>query len=801
LRFGFFDDEHKEYVITRPDTPRSWSNYLGSTEYGAIITNNAGGYSFFTSAAQGRFTRWRPNNLPMDRPGRYFYLRDRDSGDYWSASWQPVGKPLDKFKSICRHGTAYTIIESEYSGVRTEAIYFVPLKRNFECWLLKVTNASERKRRLSIFPFVEYSSHWQILMDWVNLQYTQFIVEMKVVDGIINHCTNPFLPVVRGDFAADPQSRHTFFALVSADIVGFDTDREKFIGDYRGYNNPVAVERGKCMNSIAVGDNGCGVLQTDLKLDPGESKELLVLIGIGQAEVEGKTAVQEFSDLGKAHREFENVKSHWHSRLESMTVRTPDAEFDSMMNTWNPYNCLITYAWSRAASIVYAGERDGLGYRDTVQDLLGVLPIISDEAEKRLELMITGQVSTGGAMPVVRQFSHRPGYEKPPSENEYRSDDCLWLFNTVPAYVKETGHIDFYRKVLPYADKYEDTVLGHLRRAIEFNLNHSGEYDLPCGLAADWNDCVQLGQKGESVFVAFQLRFALKTYMDINDAFGNKDDFSWAKDNLERLDANLKKHAWDGEWFLRGFREDGSTFGSKKNDEGKIFLNPQTWAVISGHASKELAEQIMQNAREHLWTEYGLKICDPPYEKTDISLMKAALFNKGMKENGSIFCHTQGWAVIAEAMLGHGDKAFELFRAYMPASYNERAEVREIEPYVYSQFVNSPLSPRHGAARLPWLTGAAAWSYYAATQYILGIMPEVEGLRIDPCVPSSWKSFEATRVFRGKQFYIEVSNPDGVEKGVLEILMNGKRVEGNLITVGYMTDFNEVKVVMGKMEG
>jgi cellobiose phosphorylase len=798
LQFGYFDDENKEYVITRPDTPRSWSNYLGSTEYGAVITNNGGGYSFFNSAAQGRFTRWRPNNIPMDQPGRYFYLRDRDSGDYWSASWQPVGKPLDKFKSICRHGTAYTVIESEYAGVRTETCYFVPLDRQFECWLLRVMNAGDRKRRLSVFPFIEYSSHWQMWMDWVNLQYTQFIIEMKVVDNIINHCTNPFLPVVRGDFAADPQSRHTFFALVGAEIAGFDTDREKFVGPYRGYRDPLIVEQGNCANSIAVGDNGCGAFQTDLEIMPGESKEMLVLMGIGQAEVEGKAAVREFSDLKRAHQEFEKLRSYWHSRLESVKVKTPDPDFDSMMNTWNPYNCLITYAWSRAASIVYAGERDGLGYRDTVQDLLGILSIIPDEAEKRLELMITGQVSTGGAMPVVKQFSHHPGHERPPSENEYRSDDCLWLFNTVPAYVKETGRVDFYRKVLPYADKGEDTVLGHMRRAIEFSLDHSGSHGLPCGLAADWNDCVQLGQKGESVFVGFQLRFALKTYVEIGESLGIKHGISWAKEHLEVLDAILTRHAWDGEWFLRGYRENGATFGSKKNDEGKMFLNPQTWAVISGHATQELAELIMQKSRVHLWTEYGLEICNPPYEKTEISVMKAALFNKGMKENGSIFCHTQGWAVIAEAMLGHGRIAYEIFHAYMPASYNERAEVREIEPYVYSQFINSPESPRRGASRLPWLSGSAAWSYYAATQYILGIRPEVEGLRIDPCIPSSWKSFEVTRVFRGKKLHIEVSNPGGFEKGVKEILLNDKRIDGSLIPIDRMNGMNEAKVVMGK---
>ena len=800
MQFGYFDDERHEYVITRPDTPRSWSNYLGSTDYGAVITNNAGGYSFFRSAAHGRFTRWRPNNIPMDQPGRYFYIRDRSSGEFWSASWQPVGKPLsdEEYTSVCRHGTAYTAIESEFENIRTESTYFVPLERRFECWLLKITNTGQRCRRLSIFPFIEYSSHWHLWMDWVNLQYTQYILRMKVVDGIIDHCINPYLPVVRGDFAADPQSRHTFFALVGSPVSGYDTDLNKFIGPYHSYADPTVVAEGKCTNSIAAGDNGCGVFQTDIEIHPGESREMLVLMGIGQAEVEGRAAVGEFCDPGVARVELDNLKEHCHSMLKSLNVETPDPEFNSMINTWSPYNCLITYAWSRAASIVYAGERDGLGYRDTVQDILGVLSIIPEEAKERLELMITGQASSGGGMPVVKQFDHKPGHEKSPSESEYRSDDTLWLFNTIPAYVNETGDVSFYDKVLPYADEGEATVLAHMRRAIEFSLERSGSHGLPCGLAADWNDCVQLGQKGESVFVAFQLRYALKVYSEICGFLEKEDEQRWAAGELETLDLNIAAHAWDGEWFLRGYREDGSTFGSKMNDEGRIFLNPQTWALMSGYVSNEVAEQIMENVSGMLRTQYGLIISAPSFDKTDISVMKAALFNKGMKENGSIFCHTQGWAVIAETLLGHGKTAFDLFRAYMPAAYNEKAEIREIEPYVYCQSTHGPDSPRFGVSRLPWLSGSAAWSYFAATQYILGIRPECGGLRIDPCIPPDWKSFWIERRFRGKNLKIEIVNPDGVERGIREIAMNGRQVAGNLISPDIMGDLNIVHVVMGK---
>jgi len=797
MQFGHFDDQNKEYVIDRPNTPRSWSNYLGSTEYGAIITNNAGGYSFYKSAAQGRFTRLRFNAIPMDQPGRYIYIHDRDSKDYWSASWQPVGKPLKEYKTMCRHGTAYTIISSEYSAIKTEITYFVPLDRYFECWLLKVTNQDSKKRRLRLFTFVEYANNWFMWQDFVNLQYTQSILCMDVVDNIIDHGINVLLPDGSGDFDNHDGNRHTFLGVVGAEISGYDTDRDIFLGPYRSYHNPLVVEKGECTNSLAVGDNGCGTLQIDIDLKPGQSKELAVLMGIGKAAKEGKKAINEFKNLKKVLDEFNKVKHYWHARLEGMTVETPDSEFNSMTNMWSPFNCLITYAWSRAASLVYSGERDGLGYRDTVQDLLGVLHTIPEEAGKRLELMITGQVSTGGAMPVVRPWDHNPGSEETPEEEEYRSDDCLWLFNTIEAYVKETGNVGFYDKVLPYADKGEDTVLGHMKQVILFNLNRSGAHGLPCGLSADWNDCLQLGHDGETVFVAFQLRYALKTYIDICNMLNRPKEVKWARGHLESLDKNLNKHAWDGDWFIRAYRYDGMKFGSKENEEGSLWLNPQSWSVFSGHASSKQAQKVTTAVRKRLATDYGIVILDPPYEKTDHRIAKAPLFNKGMKENGAIFCHTQGWAVIAETMLGHGNQAYKYYRAFMPAAYNTKAEIRQIEPYVYCQFTHSKYSPRYGASRLPWLSGSATWAYYTATQYILGIQPDYLGLKIDPCIPSLWRQFSAIRKFRKKILNIKVQNDSGVQKGVKKIIINGKEIKGNFIPLNKMKKNNKVIVLMG----
>ncbi|HON52491.1 MAG TPA: hypothetical protein PLS12_04740 [Bacteroidales bacterium] len=796
MQYGYFDDENKEYVITRPDTPRSWCNYLGDVNYGALITNNAGGFSFYKSAAQGRFMRFRPNTIPMDQPGRYIYIHDKNSKDFWSTSWQPVAKPLEAYKTKTRHGSAYTVIESEYSNIVTETKYFVPLGKHYECWKLTITNNDSTTRNLRLFTYVEYATHWNLHQDIINLQYSQYIVRMDMHNGIINHASNPYLPVVKNNFNAE-QSRHTFLALVGADVTGFDTDREVFIGPYRSYNNPLVVEKGECSNSLAQGDNGCGTLQWDIELAPGKTKEIVILMGIGQAFDEGEQAKREISSPAVAESEFIKVQQHWHNRIQGMTVQTPDSEMNSQLNMWSPFNCLMTFAWSRAASIVYSGERDGLGYRDTVQDMLGVLHIIPDEVTERLELMLTGQESNGGAMPVVKPFNHTPGSMPKTPDHEYRSDDCMWLFNAVPSYVKETGDISFYNKVLPYSDKGEATVLGHLRRAIEFNLERTGAHNLPLGLAADWNDCLILGEKGETVFVAFQLRYALKTYIEICSLLDNRTEIAWAEHELAILDETIQTHAWDGEWFIRAYNEKGEKYGSKENEEGSIWLNPQTWAVYSEFAKGDMMHTILNNVEKRLATEYGVMIIDPPYVKTDLAAIKAPLFNAGMKENGAIFQHPQGWAIIAEAMRGNGENAYKYYRASMPAAYNTKAEIREIEPYVYAQSTHSKYSSRFGASRLSWLTGAATWAYYAATQYILGIQPQYNGLCIEPCIPSEWKEYKISRKFRGNVLQIHVKNPKNIQKGVQTISINGETIEGNLIPIDKLVNNANIEVIMG----
>lgn len=791
MRYGYFDDDNKEYVIERPDTPRSWTNYLGNTTYGAIITNNAGGYSFYKSSAQGRFMRFGFNNV-LDQPGRYFYLRDRDSGDYWSSSWQPVARPLDRYRSECRHGTAYTCITSDYAGIRTETTYFVPLGSEFEVWLAVVKNTSDAPRRLRLFTYVEYANEWHIFHDSMNLQYSQYIVKTEVVKNTVWQSVLGHLPEDPEHFENRDQSRHTFFTLSGADVVGFDTRREVFLGQYGTYAAPAIVRAGECTGSLAHGDNACGVLSVDIELAPGEERELVVLLGVGTPAAAGAEAAKKVPDAAAARRELGALKEYWHGRLGRVKVETPDADFDSMVNVWNAYNALITYAWSRAASLVYAGDRDGLGYRDTVQDLLGVLPAIADEAVARLELMLTGQCSTGGAMRVVKPFNHRPGKE--PCETRYRADDCLWLFNTVPAYVKETGKLEFFDRVLPYADSGQATVLGHLRRALEFNLERTGRHGLPCGLEADWNDCLKLGPAGESLFVAFQLRFGLREYAQIAQLLGRSDERTWALGKLEALDASLQKHGWDGDWFLRAYCEDGSTIGSHRDEEGSLYLNAQSWAVLSGAATPEQGRRAMQAVHERLATPFGIALCDPPYQVVSHEVVRAVLYNPGQKENAGIFCHPQAWAVMAEVMLGNNERAYEYYRAYMPSAYNDRAEVREIEPYVHCQSTHGRHSKLYGKSRLPWLSGTASWSYYAATHAILGVQPEYEGLRFRPCLPSRWPEVTVERVFRDKRFIIHVKNGG---KRLQRLVANGREYGGDFMPCADFLDVNHVEIELG----
>ena len=789
MNYGYFDADAREYVITRPDTPRAWSNYMGSRLYGGIITAGAGGYSFTRSPAEGRILRHRYNSVPADMPGRQFYLRDADSGDYWSAAWQATGKPLDRYKTETRFGPGYATIDSTYAGIRTRSTYFIPLDAEFEYWRLHVTNTGPSPRRLRLFAFCEFTTEWNLINDTLNLQFAQYIARARFDDGFIAADSCNQLPEDPGNFANRDQSRHWWMTMCGCTVTGHDGDREAFIGAYGGFHAPAAVVAGGCTGSQGFGDNICGALQSEVALAPGESADVLVMLGIGRADVHGRKARDESGSVASCERELERLKSHWHGLLETIEVRTPEPAFDHMVNTWGAYNALMTFEWSRSCSLVYTGDqRDGYGFRDTVQDCLGVTAMQPDEVRARLLLMLSAQDSTGGAQPEVRPWSHRPGHMPPTPAGHYRSDDCLWFFNAIPAYVAETGDTGFYNETVPYADKGQATVFGHLRRAIEFNLERSGAHGLPCGLLADWNDALKLGYRGESVFVAFQLRLALRTYAEIAGMLALPEERAWAEKELAVLDANIARVCWDGRWFIWAIAEDGTVFGTKDRPEGQVYLNTQAWAVISGAATKEQTAKSLAAVRERLASEWGLALCAPPFHDTPVEVMRAVLYLPGTKENGGIFCHTQSWAVLAELLAGDPETAWDYYLAFLPAAQNDRADTREIEPYVHCQSTHSQFSAKFGRSRVPWLSGTASWAHFTASNHLLGIRPEPGGLIIDPVIPARWPGFTAKRRFRGRTVHIEVRNPLGRNRGIASLVVDGQTIDGNFIPDAMLKD-------------
>ena len=789
MNYGYFDAAAREYVITHPDTPRAWSNYLGSRQYGGIITAGAGGYSFTHSPAEGRILRHRYNSVPMDLPGRQFYLRDAGSGDFWSAAWQATAKPLDTYETETRFGPGYATISSKYAGIHTEALYFIPRDAEYEIWRLRVTNASGRPRTLDVFSFCEFTTEWNLLNDTLNLQYNQYIAEARWKDGFIAASSCRRLPDDAGNFANRDQARHWWMTQAGGEICGHDCDREAFLGPYGSFHNPAAVVRGTCSDSQGFSDNLCGAIRSRIALAPGEATDILVLLGVGRAGSEGKNAAARFSDTDRVDAALAELKTYWHGLLEAIDVRTPEPAFDQMVNTWGAYNALMTFEWSRSCSLVYTGDqRDGYGFRDTVQDCLGVTAMCPEAVRDRLRLMLSAQDSTGGAQPEVRPWSHHPGHMPPTPPSHYRSDDCLWFFNAIPAYVAETGDTGFYQETVPYADQGEASVLGHLRRAIEFNLERTGANGLPCGLLADWNDCLKLGYKGESVFVAFQLRLALRTYAEITAGCGLPEAQAWAEAELAALDGKIAGVCWDGDWFIWAITEDGVIFGTKNYPEGQVYLNTQAWAILSGAASEEQASRALATVRERLASDWGVAMCAPPFEKTPVTVMRAVLYNPGNKENAGIFSHTQSWAVLAEVLAGDGDTAWRYYRSFLPSAQNDRADIREIEPYVHCQSTHSQFSEKFGRSRVPWLSGTASWAHFTATNHLLGIRPEPEGLRIDPCIPREWPGFTATRKFRGRTLRIEIKNPLGKNRGVAKLTVNGSPVEGNFVPASLLVD-------------
>ena len=793
MNYGFFDLSNKEYVITRPDTPAPWVNYLGDPEYGAIISNNASGYSFVKSGANGRILRYRFNS-DMALPGRYIYIRDNDSNDYWSASWQPVGKPLDKYKSECRHGTAYTVITSEYEDIKSETTYYVPYGKTYEVWRTRITNNSSRTRNLSIFGFVEFTNEDNYEQDQVNLQYSLFISKTEFKE-------NKILQSISSNSQKDCRNR--FFGMVGADIKASCGNLSDFIGSYRTYSNPIAVETGKCSNTMNYNSNSCGALQSDITLESGETIELVYILGQRNNE-QADEILNEYKQSGKVDSEIKQLKDYWHGQLSNFEVETPSEEFNNMINVWNAYQCFITFIWSRAASFVYCGLRNGYGYRDTVQDIQGIIHLNPEMACDKIRFMLSAQVDNGGGLPLVK-FTHNAGHENTPDDPEYvketghpsyRADDALWLFPTVAKYIGESGNKAFLDEVIVYANGGEDSVYNHLKKAIDFSMNHLGDHDMPAGLHADWNDCLRLGAKGESTFVAFQLYYAMNVIRNMAKDKNDTEYIAYIDNAKDKLAKSLEK-CWDDDRFIRGIRENGIIVGAKKDPEANMWLNPQSWSVISGFADSEQSEKAMNSVHEILNTPYGAKLLDPPYKKHYFDGALMHIFNDDTKENGGIFSQSQGWLILAESLLGHGNRAFEYFLESSPASMNDKAEIRVMEPYVHGQFTESKASPYEGRSHVHWLTGTASTVMVGCVEGICGMRPDADGLKISPSIPSEWESFKIHKNFRGKKLDITVDNSAHVESGVKSVTLNGVKLDSNYIPAENLADVNNITVVLG----
>ena len=798
MRYGHFDDDRREYVITHPDTPVPWINYLGTGGYFGIISNTGGGYSWHRDARLRRLTRYRYNNAPADTGGRYLYLRDDNTGEYWSPSWQPTRTELDSYE--CRHGLSYTVISSARLGIRASTLYFVPPGETLEVWRLTLTNERHTTVGLSVFSSVEFAL-WDAQDDATNYQRNYSTGEVEVEDGVIYHKTE----------YRERRDHFAYFAC-SEPLAGFDTQREAFLGSYRGFDKPIAVEQGHTTNSIAHGWAPHGAHHVKLTLGPGETREVIFLLGywenprgakfeapgvISKAGV--RPVIERWLCPETVSQGFADLKAYWDDLLGVLTVETPDTDTNRMVNIWNAYQCLVTFNMSRSVSSFETGISRGMGFRDSCQDLLGSVQLAPERARERIIDLAATQFGSGGAyhqyQPLTKTGNDAIGAGF--------NDDPLWLVLGVAAYLKETGDTTILDEVVPFSDGGAATLYGHLERSVRYTLDRIGPHGLPLIGRADWNDCLNLncfsetpgesfqtagnldGGVAESVFIAGLFTLAAKEFSAIAALAGRPDDADAYRSDAEKMAAVTAEHGWDGEWFLRAYDHFGNPVGSSRNAEGQIFIEPQGMCVMGGigvfpgrSPEATLATRALASVRERLATPHGIMLLQPAFTTYHAELGEISSYPPGYKENASVFCHTNPWVMIASAMVGDGDAAFDYYKRINPSAREPVSEVHRCEPYVYAQMIAGRDAPTHGEAKNSWLTGTAAWNFVAITQWICGIRPELGGLRVAPVLPAAWTGYTATRRFRGATYSITVRR--GGDCGDY-LIVDGQRVEGTLV--------------------
>lgn len=800
-RYGRFDTEAHEYVVERPDVPVSWTNYLGTKDFATVISHHGGGYSYYRAAQTGRITRFRQNGVPLDRPGKYVYLRDDDADDFWSVSWQPVGKP---FVAPCdpvpadggagrwtsAHGTGYTRFEASYRGIDAVQTVFVPLDDDAEVWDVRLTNTTNRPRRLCVTGYVEFSFH-TITIDNQNLQMSLYSQGADYADGVIEV-----------DAFYEPWTFHHFTSAGPDGGVAdsFDAMRDAFIGPYRDEANPVGVTSGRCSGSQGTTQNHCGALTHEVTIAPGATVRLSYVLGYGSREAAGLRLRAKYANPAVVDAEYAALVDHWRAKQARLAVDTPHEGMNAMLNTWTLLQAETCVQWSRFASFVEVGGRSGLGFRDTAQDSMSVIHSNPVRSRQRIVELLRAQTEAGYGLHLFDPADFDPDAPELPDVpsptivprqdraslihglEDTCSDDHLWLVPTIAEYVKETGDIAFLDEEIPFAEGTPATVWEHLRRALDFTSAQVGANGVALGLRADWNDCLNLGG-GETALVTFLHAWAIQAYLELARGLGRTADGERYEAELARIADVADRELWDGAWWRRGITRDGVLVGSSSSDEGKIFLEHQAWPVIGGITSRERGIASMDAVHEHLASEYGSHLNWPAFTKVDDTVGFLTRVYPGIKENGAIFSHPNAWPIIAEAMLGRGEQAMALYDAILPSRQNDNIEVRQAEPYAYVQFIYGRDHERYGLAQNPWLTGSAGWMYTAATKYILGIRPGLEGLTIDPAVPASWEGFSVRREWRGAVYEITVRNPEHVEHGVRGITVDGVELAAGTTSV------------------
>ena len=801
MKYGYFDNGNKEYVITRPDVPAPWTNYLGTEKFCTVISQNAGGYSFYKSPEYNRVTKFRPN-ATFDRPGHYVYLRDDATGDYWSISWQPVAKSLDEAKYEVRHGLSYSKFACEYNGISAQKTLFVPIGEDAEIWDVVLKNTTDEVRTISAFSFVEFSfSHIQ--SDNQNHQMSLYSAGTSYQNGVIEY-----------DLYYNTNTKEGYYYLASSfDPDSYDGQRDTFIGAYRDESNPIAVENGRCSNHVQTCYNHCGSLHKQFTLQPGEEVRFNYILGIGKNE--GQRLRQKYQDNAVVDAAFAEIKHHWESRCNKFKVTSPNEGLDTMINTWTLYQAETCVVWSRFASFIEVGGRTGLGYRDTAQDAISVPHSNPAMTRKRLVDLLRGQVKAGYGLhlfdpdwfdPEMADVkpSKSPTVVPTPSDadkihgiDDTCSDDHLWLVPTICKYVTETGEESFLDEVIPFADGGDATVYDHMKAALDFSAKYVGQTGICKGLRADWNDCLNLGG-GESAMVSFLHFWALQEFIQLAKYQGKTADIEKYTEMAANVREACETHLWDDEggWYIRGLTKNGDKIGTAQQTEGRIHLESNTLAVLSGMASQDRGEQAMDAVDENLYSEFGLHLNAPSFSTPNDDIGFVTRVYQGVKENGAIFSHPNPWAWVAEAKLGRGDRAMKFYDALNPYNQNDMIETRMAEPYSYVQFIMGRDHQDHGRANHPWLTGTSGWAYFAVTNFILGIQTGFDGLTINPCIPTEWPGFEVTREWRGATYHINVTNPDHISKGIKSIMINGQSVEGAIVPQAEGS-VNTVTVVMG----